>query len=712
MFKRILSALLIAATLASVAIAPSAGEGDKKLAFDGASPLTLADGYVTVDAGTSANELLACVVDRAGTTLADKDGDVLSATDAVTTGAVLACGGESATVVVPGEVNGDFKINARDVLGAMRAIVDQTEGLTARAADADCDGALNAKDVVLLMKYLTGWDVALGAEREKAANEDPTLNMYFDSPLRRVAREDTTVYGEAEGLLRSAKNELEDILLVLTSEEAREGLTLDVGKLENAAGDAVEYELRYGYYYYGSMFNQLRGADYQNYVDANWADPFPKLRGDFSIGANESRSFLIKADVPADAASGWYSAPVVVRDGEGREIKRSVIRLFVWDFALDEETALNTLFCTSSYGIRMYAMQQYVTEEPVTFTDDEWQDIYDHEWFEFNLHNRLSDYHLPYDVTDPRADKYMNDPRVTAFVTAGGVQDKAYEWDDSVRINKLRATYDKLETNPVWAEKAYIYTVDEPGGDVARVKRQWDGAKAALGDTPFKTIVPGPNTMIENMWDYCNCLCPNIDLFLENAPNDVKKEDPYHYPPYGRYLVTMREYQEYGNFQPRYDKLRERGDSMWCYICVSPMFPYANFYMAYQGAWQRMVLWQTYMIHSDGLLYWDTVFWNVAEGDSRLINLKRTGSGDGLLLYPGIWWDEGMVPVPSVRYEYVRDGIEDFQYLKQLERVLGREESMKYVGRLCEGILTFSEDYKDMTAVRDELGFALESLAS
>ena len=173
----------------------------------------------------------------------------------------------------------------------------------------------------------------------------------------------------------------------------------------------------------------------------------------------------------------------------------------------------------------------------------------------------------------------------------------------------------------------------------------------------------------------------------------------------------MREYLKYGNFQERYDKLRERGDNMWCYICCSPEFPYANFFNSYQGSWQRMVLWQTYFIHSDGLLYWSTVFWNVAEHTTALINMRGTGSGDGLLLYPGFFWDEGLVPVPSVRYEYVRDGIEDYQYLKQLERELGRDEAMTYVNRLCVGILTFSEDYKEMIAVRDELGFALEGLA-
>ena len=704
--KKLVCLILTAAFLAVLPCFVKA-EAEAALCFDENAPHVAEGGEIVVKDDVFAGELLSSLVDRTGAAVLDPDGAPLAATDTAPSGSTLVKDGASATIAYLGDVSADGAFNVRDVIDAMLAVVGGTG--VSLAADVDGDGLVNGRDVIMMMKKLVGWDVSFVLPAESAENEDEALVMYFDSPLHRIFREDTTVYGDFEGVFRSSKNELEDIQIILTSTEAKEGLTLDVGELTDAGGKTISHELRYGYYYASEMLNQLRGGDPHNTTSGWMADPYPRLNGDFAIGANESRTFLLKADVPADAESGWYRAPVVVRDAEGREVKRSTVRLYVWDFALDEETALNTLFCTSLDGIIRYNATQYVTD-PVEHTYDEWKELYINEWFNFNLKNRLSDYHLPYDVTDPRADEFMDDPRVTEFVTAGGVQDKDYKWDDPVRADHLRAIYEKLGTNPVWAEKAYIYTVDEPGGDVERVKWQWDGAKSVLGDTPFKTIIPGTSTMIEDMLDYCNTFCPNIDVFLRTASAAERNADPYHYPSYGRYM-NQREYQKYGNFQERYDTLlRERGDSMWCYICVSPQFPYANFFNSYQGAWQRMVLWQTYFIHSDGLLYWDTVFWNVAERDNRLINLKRTGSGDGLLLYPGIWWGEDMVPVPSIRYEYVRDGIEDFQYLKQLERVLGRDASMEYVGRLCEGILTFSEDYHDMTAARDELGWKLEEL--
>ena len=706
MLRRILCLALAAVMLAAIAPAALADGGEASpIVADALAPFAVADGEIAVPLGTSGNELLACFADKFDLSLAAADGSALSLTEAIATGATVSRGGESVVAIVPGDVNGDAVINVRDAIAAMRVTLGAADGVFASAADVNADGAVNSRDVIKLMRSLVGWDEALFVREARTAEyEDEALTMYFDSAMHRISRDDPSTRGDAEGIMRSAKNELEDIQIVLASAEARSGLTLEVGSPTSASGAELEYEVRYGYYYQGAMFYQLKGGDWHIYDEGWWADPYPKLRGAFDINANESQTFLVKVDIPADAEAGWYAAPVVVRDGEGREIKRSLFRLYVWDFALDEEPALDTLFLTDPNGILRFAFQK---EYEVDL--DTWQETYDNEWFEYNLHNRLSDYHIPYDILDDRADKYMNDPRVTAFVSGGGIKD--FDWENQSDREHLRAVYDKLETNETWKQKAYIYTVDEPGSDVARVKNQWENAKSVLGDTYFQTILPGPSTMIEDMWDWCNAFCPNIDLFLRNAPNDVKKANPDLYPTYGKYLVNMREYLKYGNFQERYDKLRERGDNMWCYICCSPEFPYANFFNSYQGSWQRMVLWQTYFIHSDGLLYWSTVFWNVAEHTTALINMRRTGSGDGLLLYPGFFWDEGLVPVPSVRYEYVRDGIEDYQYLKQLERELGRDEAMTYVNRLCVGILTFSEDYKEMIAVRDELGFALEGLA-
>ena len=217
--------------------------------------------------------------------------------------------------------------------------------------------------------------------------------------------------------------------------------------------------------------------------------------------------------------------------------------------------------------------------------------------------------------------------------------------------------------------------------------------------------------MFEFSLDYCNAICPQSNCWTISAPRRERMKDKATYPAWGEYMEDGA-LAKYGQFRPRYDKLRERGDDMWWYICIGPQPPYANWLIYQQGSVNRTVLWQQYFYDIDGILYWSTTAWDMGEHDHRSINLKRINNRDGLLIYNGGMCDEGPVPVPSIRLEQVRDGIEDFQYLRQLERELGRDAALGYTTRVTTDILRYSDDYHDIESAREEMGFVLEALAS
>ena len=57
--------------------------------------------------------------------------------------------------IIPGDANGDGKLNAKDVVAIMKHIVGSTPAkFVAEAADFDANGSINAKDVTKLMKQL------------------------------------------------------------------------------------------------------------------------------------------------------------------------------------------------------------------------------------------------------------------------------------------------------------------------------------------------------------------------------------------------------------------------------------------------------------------------------------------------------------------------------------------------------------------------------
>ena len=728
MFKRILTIVIAAAMLAAIAPAAIADGGEASpIVTDALAPFAVADGEIAVSLGTSGNELLACFADKADLTLSAADGSALSPTEAIASGVTVSRGGESVVAIVPGDVTGDAVINVRDAIAAMRVALGSTDGAVASAADVNADGAVNSRDVIKLMRSLVGWNENFGADREAAEADDEALTIYFASSMQRISRDDTAIHGSPDGVIRMAKNEIEDAHMILVSTENKTDLTLEVGDIANAAGDVLEREVRYGYYYSCGIFtdhmHQSReNQDWQGDIASGWySDPYPTLNAPFAVGANENQSFIVKVKTTAESAAGWYKAPVRVLDSDGNELKKATLWVYVWDFALDETPACKTLFGMDpgqlAWGVSVY-------------DGTVWTPAYANDWYEYAVENRISSYGLPQgDYTD----RYMDDPRVTAFCSATGSR-VGSDFDDPTWVNSLKSTYNHLSTKQEWMDKAYIYDVDEPWGTggAQAVVNQWNNAKAALGDTPFKVILPLTSNcwiaeenrdMFDACYDYCNAICPQSNCFTISATRRERKKNKEKYPEWGEYMDDAQ-LAKYGQFRPRYETLRERGDDMWWYICIGPQAPYANWWLAQQGAANRAVLWQQYYYDIDGILYWSMTAWNMGEYDSRKINLKRINNGDGLLLYNGSLWDEtrewvkgkdpSPLPVPSIRFEAVRDGIEDFQYLRQLERALGedgRDAALEYTYRVTTDILDYSDDYHDIENARRDMGFVLEGLA-
>ena len=632
-------------------------------------------------------------------------------------GATVTNGTDSVRFVVPGDVNGDGRLNARDVVAAMLLAIGSYPAalFVPQAADVNGDELINSRDVIDMMRKLVGHDVEFTYSvptARAAENDDVALGMYFDDAMHQIERTDMTVYGDEAGLMRLARNEREDIQIVLTSTEQKEGLSLEIGALHNADGETLATELRYGYYFSMVKWRQIEGVIQPENVDSGYfVDAMPAYEDGFSIGENESKAFYLTAISEADSAPGWYSASVRVLDSEGNELKRSTIHAYVWDFALDEAPACATAFGLSKGSVtkkKCGGDYSGLTTEMIT----EWYKDY----YDMLLDNHVSAYGLPYKIGDERADAYMSDPRVTSFQMGSFSDGNGGEY--RVTEDELRANYAKLKTNPEWFDKSYYYDVDEPCGDgYDKVRAQWNMLCEMFPEADFNVVVPWAQNEYKTAQgmdsvDYCrgylNIWCPQSYAWGIYHTNEERREakrlgiELYHRGEYVNRWTDANVYKSTGGKQwaERYAELRAEGNKMWWYICESPEVPYANFFETYQGVSVRVVLWQQYMFDSDGLLYWATCEWSS-------VNKKRT-HGDGTLIYWGELFGQ-TDPVTSTRLTEIRDGIEDFQYMKQLERLTGRDSAMAFVNRVTTAVLDWNEDYTNMARVRDDLGFALEA---
>lgn len=105
------------------------------------------------------------------------------------------------------------------------------------------------------------------------------------------------------------------------------------------------------------------------------------------------------------------------------------------------------------------------------------------------------------------------------------------------------------------------------------------------------------------------------------------------------------------------DRTQSEG-AVWWFVNHEPARPYANLFVDFAGIEHRILFWQTWALGIRGMHYHGI---NALEPGrdpySGLTDITPV-NGDGFLVYPG---PDG--PVNSIRWEIVRDGIEDYDYL-------------------------------------------------
>jgi len=206
-----------------------------------------------------------------------------------------------------------------------------------------------------------------------------------------------------------------------------------------------------------------------------------------------------------------------------------------------------------------------------------------------------------------------------------------------------------------WLRKAYIYWFDEPGGE------------------QFEYVRGGMETLKE--------FAPKLNRFLTVRPVE---------PLYGAvntWCVPV------GAYDPKKCHERQKaGDEIWWYLCCGPHAPWVGLFIDHPAVDFRTWLWMSHKYAVTGILIWHTNWWTspTAFPDPALQNpwddpmsyvsgygvapgtRNYWGNGDGRLWYPtNRRVDTDRTPhtdgpVPSIRVELLREGIEDYEYFQIL----------------------------------------------
>ncbi len=499
--------------------------------------------------------------------------------------------------------------------------------------------------------------------------------------------------------IRAARNEAEAAQLVIRPKVALSNLTVYAGQLKGPGGAVIPaqnvdvLEVRYV---------KVELPTDKSSVAGLWPDPLPPLRGPIDLEANKNQPFWVRVKVPRDVPGGIYTGRIKLSARNYRA--EAELRVEVYDFDLPDK-----MTCTTAFGFSPGNVYKY---HKLSDTNQRRQ-VLDKYWANFGDHH-ISPYNpAPLDEIDATW------PEITDSTRPWEIKPEFdwTNWDaamayaiDNCNFNSFRLSIPGLgggtfherrepellgfsEDAPEYkaAFTAYCREVQEH----LREKGWLDEAFVYWFDEP----APKDYDFVMNGFAKLKAAAPDITRMLTEQvePNLVGGPDIW--------CSISNHYRE----EPAEER-RKHGEKFWWYVCTGPKTPYCTLFIDHPGTELRVWLWQTWQRKIDGILVWQTNYWtsptaypnaerpqNPYEdpmgwrtGYSTPKGAKRPwGNGDGRFIYPpeaaADAHPPGPVldgPVDSIRWEMLRDGIEDYEYMAILEKLLIVNEDVLDEGQL------------------------------
>jgi hypothetical protein len=448
-----------------------------------------------------------------------------------------------------------------------------------------------------------------------------------------------------------------------------------------------------------------------------WPDALAPLTDPFSMAAPfgeavRNRGIWIDVITPPDLPAGDYTGTVRVTQN-GQEVARLNLRLKVYNFALPSETHLITYMGVSSDGLA--AFHHLAPSSP-------------------EAQALLRNYHAF--LYANRMEPWFNEPLQPQIKESGGAvtlsfDAAAYElymkqWKTKRVI--LEAAPGRLirgrRAGEISAETAQLVK------SYLQQVRDYYRQNGWLDRLVFNSPIDEPNTAEEfeetRKW---------ASLVHEAAPGvpflATKTTVPQH-AEWGTLRGFVNNFSIHGNDLNGVEirkALREeqaKGGEMSWYISCDQAYPQPNYFIDAPAMDPVMVPWITWRYGMQGILYWDMKYWSEVKSPWTDPVTYRSGyfcsnggvlNGEGSLLYPGSetrqYTGQANVdgPVSSIRFELLREGIEDYEYLWLLKSLGDAAFADDAVKSMVVNIGAFSRNIEELFAVREKMAHRIEQLA-
>ncbi len=541
-----------------------------------------------------------------------------------------------------------------DELESRAAALGETVAHAGAAASETDHAVLSLQGEVARLESLARFRVAFEPLRGQVQSGPVVradLVVGFASSMEKVLPRGAPVSATATNRVQAslARNEKESFqVLVLACEGPLREVRVRVGSLRSASG-AEFFSTNISAVPVGYVQTRTTPPYGSSWVGW-WPDPILEFLDAAPVAKGDLQSFWVRLSAPKQQPPGLYQGKLdIVVDGAA--VFSFDLAVTVFPFTLPDRSPLPLAITFSPEDSPLPDTQQ---------NQEAWRRSPDYPvnaWKKHKLRwaDFLADYYITYDSLYHHG---IPDYEILAHLRGRGTLDRfnlgyydhvatnaaAAEAWKSKELPRFREAYAKAKELGL-LQHAYIYGCDEAAAEFfPLVQNAGRILKAEFPDVLLMTTTYDQSYGMQSVITAMDAFCPLTPSF------DADKAA----------------------------RARGVGKQVWWYICCGPHHPHANMFIEYPAIEGRLLMGaMTAKYRPDGFLYYQISIWNsqkpITGGPFTDWDPRNwtTCHGDGSWTCVG---PDG-TPLPTIRLENFRDGLEDYAYVRLLESAIARVEA-------------------------------------
>jgi hypothetical protein len=494
--------------------------------------------------------------------------------------------------------------------------------------------------------------------------------------------------------------------------KAPDGFFVQVSDLKSSQGQTIpkkQVNLFFEHYIHIHAISSPVGAI------GYWPDALAPLKESFSMQAQyavvDNRPVWVDILVPTGTPAGIYNGNISVTQN-GNALQTLGVQLEVYNFSLPEQTHLITYINIDKDDLANFYKKSSSSPEIEQLIKN---------YFDFLNAHRMETWgndplvpeiivnreKIEVKFNDSRYDYYMNKIKTKRVILDAApsslvknIADEPFSPGFNKKVKIYLSSVDSYFRKNGWIDRLVFNSpIDEP-----KTKKDYEETRkwatlvheAAPGVHFMATESPIPdNPDWGTLRGYVNNFCVH-----GNSLNDPKVK------------------------QALIEEQAKGGEATW-YISCDQAYPQPNYFIDAPALDPVMVPWITARYHMNGILYWAINFWNETpdpwlDPETLLSVFDCNGgyalNGEGSLIYPGdhteTYTGQPNVdgPVSSIRFELLREGIEDYEYIWMLKDKGDKDFAETKVQNMVKDVSVFSRNLEKLYQTRKAMARRLEQL--